>query len=51
MTGLRKGHISPARGGEPCHISYGDLFPGFVLVTVQFRALHAQDTASGHNDG
>ena len=50
MAGLRNDHTSPARGGEPYHISYGDLFPGFALVAVRFRALHAQDIASAHND-
>ena len=48
MAGLRKGHTSPAREGEMYHISYGDLFPGFALVAVRFRALHAEDTASAH---
>ena len=51
MAGLKKGHTSPAREGEPYHISYGDLFAGFLLVVVRFRALHTQDTASAHNDG
>ena len=51
MAGLRKGITSPAKGGEPCHISYGDLFPGFALVAVRFRAFHAQDTTSAYNDG
>ena len=51
MAGLRKDHTSPARGGEPYHISYGDSSSVFALVAVRFRALHAQDTASTHNDG
>ena len=51
MAGLRKGHTSPARGGESYHISYEELFLGFALVAVLFRALHAQDTASAYNDG
>ena len=40
----------PARGGGPYHIPYGDLPPGFAMATVWLRALHAQDTASAHND-
>ena len=51
MAGFKKGHTSQAKGGEPYPISYEDLFPGFALVAVRFRALHAQDTASAYNDG
>ena len=42
MAGLRKDHTSSARGGEPYHIPYGDLFPGFALDAVRFRALHVK---------
>ena len=47
MTGLRNGHTSPG-GGEPYHISYGDLFPELAAVAVRFGTWHAQDTASAH---
>ena len=48
-AGLRNGHTAPRGGGEPYHISYGDLSPGLPVVAVQLRAWHAHDAASAHN--
>ena len=31
------GHASPGGGGEPYHISYGELSPEFAVVAVGFR--------------
>ena len=43
-------HVSTG-GGEPYHISYGDMSPGLAVVAVQLRAWHAHDAAPAHSDG
>ena len=49
-VGLRKA-ILPRRGEVNRTTSrMGTCSLGLLLVAVQFRALHAQDTASAHND-